>query len=659
MRKYFALFLSLAYLVYAQPAHAAIETNLDSVNVSGFLKPKTSGVDFGTTAKRWDAWVDNLNTSLGEGFAAINASGSVVRIPYGASTTYLRGDGSTQTLNTTAVAEGTNLYYTDARARAAISATAPITYNNTTGVIECVAATGSLAGCLSAADWTTFNSKEPGDADLTALAASASTGFSVRTASNTWAFRSIGVVAPIAITNPFGTAGDPSISCVAASGSVAGCLSATDWNTFNGKQAGDADLTALAALSGTDTIYYRSAADTWTPVTIGSGLNFTAGTLAAAGGGSGGSTNRTVRALITPTYTLALSDGYDNGDFPLIAGSSTTSISITIPPNSSVAFPIGDQVDVDQMAAGQVCFTPGSGVTFVGDPCTASTYDRMYAVKIATDTWNISGQTTPLMSATGGTITTDGNYKVHDFTTSGTFTPAVAGLVDYVCFAGGGAGGGQYNSGTSPAGGGGGAGGYLTASGVSVTATAYTVTIGAGGVGTSSNARGTNGGNTTVSAPLSLTLVGGGAAGAYDTQMTGNNGGSGGGGAYNGVTHGNGTALQGNNGGDSFGSQQGSGGGGGCGAVGQTAPSGTAGGNGGTGCSSSISGASVCYAGGGGGSANTTAGTATCGGGAGVKTGSANAGTANLGGGGGGVYGSVTAGGNGGSGRCIFRYRFQ
>jgi hypothetical protein len=43
------------------------------------------------------------------------------------------------------------------------------------------------------------------------------------------------------------------------------------------------DLAALEALSGTDTIYYRSGADTWTAVTVGSGLDFTGGTLTATG----------------------------------------------------------------------------------------------------------------------------------------------------------------------------------------------------------------------------------------------------------------------------------------------------------------------------------------------------------------------------------------
>jgi hypothetical protein len=52
-------------------------------------------------------------------------------------------------------------------------------------------------------------------------------------------------------------------------------------------QAWDADLDALAALGGTNTIYYRSASNTWSAVTVGTGLSFSAGTLSnsAASGG--------------------------------------------------------------------------------------------------------------------------------------------------------------------------------------------------------------------------------------------------------------------------------------------------------------------------------------------------------------------------------------
>lgn len=44
-------------------------------------------------------------------------------------------------------------------------------------------------------------------------------------------------------------------------------------------QAWDADLDALAALSGTNTIYYRSGASSWSAVTVGGLLSFSGGTL--------------------------------------------------------------------------------------------------------------------------------------------------------------------------------------------------------------------------------------------------------------------------------------------------------------------------------------------------------------------------------------------
>lgn len=50
----------------------------------------------------------------------------------------------------------------------------------------------------------------------------------------------------------------------------------------------DDGLSALAALTAPG-LYYLSAIDVWSPVTVGSGLSFTAGTLAASGGGGGGS----------------------------------------------------------------------------------------------------------------------------------------------------------------------------------------------------------------------------------------------------------------------------------------------------------------------------------------------------------------------------------
>ncbi len=79
----------------------------------------------------------------------------------------------------------------------------------------------------------------------------------------------------------------------------AGGTIATEEYVGDNFQTKDADLTALAALSGTNTLYYRSGAGTWSAVTMGSGMSFSGGTLSSTGG-SGGSTGNLVLSSATP-----------------------------------------------------------------------------------------------------------------------------------------------------------------------------------------------------------------------------------------------------------------------------------------------------------------------------------------------------------------------
>jgi len=265
-----------------------------------------------------------------------------------------------------------------------------------------------------------------------------------------------------------------------------------------------------------------------------------------------------------------------------------------------------------------------------------------------------------IIAATGGTITTDGDYKVHTFTSNGTFTPttvpASLSRVEYLVIAGGGGGGG--NSGAS-GGGGGGAGGYRAGE-LEVAAQAYSITVGAGG------AREVNGSNSVFS---SITSIGGG-RGGLSSSSAGAAGGSGGGGTRNSCSAGGaGTTGQGFAGAAGCtGGGDGMGGGGGAGSVGLGGPSSVIGGRGGNGITSSITGTSVFRAGGGGGGGyDSSAGGAggSGGGGAGAPgaSGPGVAGTANTGGGGGGGGDESghagTYGGAGGSGVVIIRYRFQ
>ena len=242
---------------------------------------------------------------------------------------------------------------------------------------------------------------------------------------------------------------------------------------------------------------------------------------------------------------------------------------------------------------------------------------------------------------TGGTITTyvDGSttYRVHSFTSDGTFTGAGIST-DYLQVAGGGGGGESGN------GGGGGAGGMLTGT---ATISTVTVDVGLGG------GPALNGENSSITG---LTVSVGGGAGGWAYGGYGQVGGSGGGGPNDGVSRagGAGTAGQGNAGPASGGGGNpwAAAGGGGKGAGGSIS-------GGGAGEASSITGASVTYAGGGGGASTGTGGAGGSGGGGTGGSGSGSNrggtdGTDGLGGGGGGGNSGTSA--SGGDGIVIFRY---
>jgi hypothetical protein len=153
-----------------------------------------------------------------------------------------------------------------------------------------------------------------------------------------------------------------------------------------------------------------------TAVTAGTGLS---------GGGTSGSVTLSIntavtadlttaqtltnKTLTTPTLTSPIinlgittdtSTGYttvlsDNGK--LITLSNASAITATIPPNSSVAYPIGAQLNFVQLGAGQVTFTQGAGVTIVSTGATASApktraqYSSATAIQTSANNWLVAG----------------------------------------------------------------------------------------------------------------------------------------------------------------------------------------------------------------------------------------------------------------------------
>ena len=304
------------------------------------------------------------------------------------------------------------------------------------------------------------------------------------------------------------------------------------------------------------------------------------------------------------------------------------------------------------------------------------------------------------ITATGGTVTTCGDFKYHAFTGPGTFCVSAIGNSlggpNNICFmVVGGGGGGQQASG----GGGGGAGGFRTSTCSPISAQAYPVTVGGGGTtGTTTGQAGCNGSNSVFN---SITSAGGGGGGAGWTGSgnapsgeQGQPGGSGGGGgARYSVGGGSGSApggsgntppvspSQGNNGGNgspgnALNSMNAAGGGGAAGSGGNGSPS-TAGAGGAGSPVTAIFGPSQpfylpgpdagFFAGGGSGFRYPSGGLSPlppiAGGVGGGGNGDSNScgggtgGTANSGGGAGGAPSGRSPGG--GSGIVVIKYKFQ
>ena len=436
--------------------------------------------------------------------------------------------------------------------------------------------------------------------------------------------------------------------------------------------------------------------DSGDTITIPSGATITNnGTAAGFGATGAASWDTTVK---TSGFTAVSGVGY-------FVNTTAGAITVTLPasPSAGDVVAVSDYANIfatnnltlgrngsniGGVAADSVLIVNGAAVTLVYVDATKGW--------IVTDSGNQSeaSELKLYITATGGTETTSGNFKIHTFTGPGTFTVCSVGnaagsnTVDYLVVAGGGSGG-TWGSG------GGGAGGFResggTASGcyttsplgscvsaLPVTATGYPITVGGGGTGQAYPTRtsATPGSNSTFS---TIASAGGGRAAACGTP--GATGGSGGGGY---ISNNSGSGLagntppvsppQGNNGGNaSCAPSYAGGGGGGATAVGaNSTPSAAA--AGGAGATTSISSSPTAYAGGGGGGsagpgARPGGAGGTGGGGTGGESGPGaspgGAGTTNTGGGGGGGGASTTAGtssgagGNGGSGIVIIRYKFQ
>ena len=115
-----------------------------------------------------------------------------------------------------------------------------------------------------------------------------------------------------------------------------------------------------------------------------------------------GSSAPTVNAQTGTTYTLVLGDANN-----IVTMSNASANTLTIPPNSSVAFATGTIIQVQQGGAGDTTFDPGVGVTMNGatsNVTLSDQYEWATLVKLGTDAWGLSYMAGP---GTGDALTTN------------------------------------------------------------------------------------------------------------------------------------------------------------------------------------------------------------------------------------------------------------
>ena len=101
----------------------------------------------------------------------------------------------------------------------------------------------------------------------------------------------------------------------------------------------------------------------------------------------------TINAQTGTTYTFVLTDSYNT----LVTASNASAITVTVPPNSSVAYPVGAILQLAQGGAGQVTIAAGSGVTITSTgaapaaPKTRVQYSACSAIQTSANNWLVVG----------------------------------------------------------------------------------------------------------------------------------------------------------------------------------------------------------------------------------------------------------------------------
>jgi hypothetical protein len=197
----------------------------------------------------------------------------------------------------------------------------------------------------------------------------------------------------IGTTSPFSSAGYRTLTV----GGGAGILGQIVWNSGT-TPIGYAYNDATNMNIGSDAaLIFRTTASATERMRIFSGGNVAIGSSTDNNTGAklqvtGNISFQNIFNRRTASYTLAITDQND-----IVEMNVGTANNLTIPPNSSVAFPIGTEIAIIQYGAGQTTIVAGAGVT-LRSKSNALKISGQYAgctcVKVGTDEWYVIGDLT-------------------------------------------------------------------------------------------------------------------------------------------------------------------------------------------------------------------------------------------------------------------------
>lgn len=110
---------------------------------------------------------------------------------------------------------------------------------------------------------------------------------------------------------------------------------------------------------------------------------FVASTVLTAANLNSAFNQKTINTQSGTTYTLVLTD--QGG---VITTSNASAVTVTIPPNSSVAFATGTIIDFVNLGAGTLTIAAGAGVTVNGTITALAQYGFTSIIKTGTNTWS-------------------------------------------------------------------------------------------------------------------------------------------------------------------------------------------------------------------------------------------------------------------------------